>query len=280
VHFNLQWGNRVKESQVLRTILDARLRRVQEVRASVPLDRLCQAAEARSDFRDFAGALSGEVLSVIAELKKASPSRGLLRPDFRPPEIARSYQQAGASALSVLTEEEFFQGSLNHLKAVRSAVHIPILRKDFIVDEYQVYESAAAGADALLLIVAALEDKDLKVLIELSERLRVAALVEVHTAEELERAVAAGAQIIGINNRNLRTLEVSLETSFRLREKIPAACLAISESGIKSGEDLERLAKAGFNAALIGEHLMLASDPGEELSRLLSSAPTLKMAGA
>jgi indole-3-glycerol phosphate synthase len=270
----------VKESQVLRTIIAARRRRVEEVRASFPLDSLRQVAEARSDFRDFAGALSGEMLSVISELKKASPSRGLLRPDFRPVEIAESYQQAGASALSVLTEEEFFQGSLNDLKAVRGAVRLPVLRKDFIVDEYQGYESVAAGADAFLLIVAALEDKDLKRFLELSERLHVAALVEVHTVEELERAIAAGAQIIGVNNRNLNTLEVSLETSFRLREKIPPACLAVSESGIKSGEDLEKLAKAGFNGVLIGEHLMLAGDPGEELSRLLKSAPTLKMAGA
>ena len=270
----------MKESQVLRTIIAARRRRIAEARASIPLDNLRQAAEARSDFRDFAGALSGEGLSVIAEIKKASPSRGLLRPDFRPPDIARSYHQAGASALSVLTEEEFFQGSLDYLTAARNAVPLPVLRKDFIVDEYQVYESAAAGADALLLIVAALEDNDLKELFALAERLRVAALVEVHTAEELERAVAAGSKIIGINNRNLSTLEVSLETSFRLREKIPAACLAISESGIKSGEDLERLAGAGFNAVLIGEHLMLADDPGEELSRLFSAAPTLKMAGA
>jgi len=280
VHNNLQWGNKVKESQVLSTIIAARRRRIQEVRASVPLASLRQIAEARSDFRDFAGALSGEVLSVIAEIKKASPSRGLLRPDFRPLEIANSYQQAGASALSVLTEEEFFQGSLHHLKAVRGSVRLPILRKDFIVDEYQVYESAAAGADALLLIVAALKDKDLKEFLALSQRLRVAALVEVHTAEELERTIAAGAQIIGVNNRNLSTLEVSLETSFRLREKIPPACLAVSESGIKSGEHLEKLAKAGFNAVLIGERLMLADKPGEELSRLLKSAPTLKMAGA
>jgi indole-3-glycerol phosphate synthase len=269
----------VKESQVLRTIIAARRRRIEEVRASVPLAGLRQTAEARSDFRDFSGALSGRKLSVIAELKKASPSRGLLRPDFRPPEIARSYQQAGAAALSVLTEEDFFQGSLNYLKAVRGAASLPILRKDFIVDEYQVYESAAAGADALLLIVAALEDRDLKQLLELSQRLSVAALVEVHTAEELERALAAGAQIIGVNNRNLSTLEVRLETSLRLRDKIPPGRLAVSESGIKSGGDLERLAEAGFNAVLIGEHLMLAEDPGKELSRLLSSAPALKMAG-
>lgn len=277
---SLHRGFKVKESQVLRTIIAARRRRIQELRASVPMEQVRRAAEKRSDFRDFASALSGEMLSVIAEIKKASPSRGLIRPDFQPLGIAESYQQAGASALSVLTEEEFFQGSLNDLTAVRKSVRLPVLRKDFIVDEYQVYESAAAGADAFLLIVAALEDNDLKYFIELSERLRVAALVEVHTAEELDRAMAAGARIIGINNRNLNTLEVSLETSFRLREKIPASCLAVSESGIKSGADLERLAKAWFNAVLIGEHLMLAADPGEELSHLLKSAPTLKMAGA
>ena len=270
----------MKQSQVLKTIIAARRRRIEEARASVSLESLCHVAEARSDFRDFAAALSGDVLSVIAELKKASPSKGLLRPEFRPLEIAQAYQQAGASALSVLTEEEFFQGSLNDLMAVRGVVKLPVLRKDFIVDEYQVYEAVAAGADAFLLIVAALEDKDLKHFLELAKQLRVTALVEVHTAEELDRTVAVGAQTIGINNRNLQTLEVSLETSFRLREKIPPQCLAVSESGIKSGADLERLAKAGFNAVLIGEHLMLAADPGEELSRLLKSAPTLKMAGA
>ena len=270
----------MKESQVLRTIIAARRRRIEEARASVPLDSLRRTAESRSEFRDFSAAISGEVLSVIAEIKKASPSRGLLRPEFLPVEIAESYQQAGASALSVLTEEEFFQGSLNYLTGVRGAVSLPVLRKDFIVDEYQVYESVAVGADAFLLIVAALEDKDLKHFMTLAERLHVAALVEVHTAGELDRAICAGARIVGVNNRNLNTLEVSLETSFRLREKIPPMCLAISESGIKSGTDLEKLANAGFNAVLIGEHLMLADDPGRELSRLLKSAPTLKMARA
>lgn len=270
----------MKESQILRTIIAARRRRIEEMRARAPLDKLRQQAESRSDFRDFGAALSGEGLSVIAELKKASPSRGLLRPDFRPGEIAESYQQAGASALSVLTEEEYFQGSLNDLKTVREAVHLPVLRKDFIIDEYQVYESVAAGADAFLLIVAALEDKELRHFLELAERLRIAALVEVHTAEELDRAIDSGAQIIGVNNRDLNTLEVGLETSFLLRGNIPPGCLAVSESGIKSGADLEKLAKAGFDAVLIGEHLMLAGDPGEELSCLIKSAPTLKMAGA
>jgi indole-3-glycerol phosphate synthase len=283
VRSNLHWGLKVKvkvkESQVLRTIIAARRHRIEEARANVSLESIRRTAESRSDFRDFVAAIRSEGLSVIAELKKASPSRGLLRPEFRPLEIAQAYQQAGASALSVLTEEEFFQGSLNDLTAARGAVSLPVLRKDFVVDEYQVYEGVAAGADAFLLIVAALEDRDLRRFLSLAKQLRVAALVEVHTAEELDRAVAAGARAIGINNRNLSTLEVSLETSFRLREKIPSSCLAVSESGIKSGEDLERLAKAGFNAVLIGEHLMLAGDPGEELSRLLKSAPALKTAG-
>lgn len=267
-------------NQVLKTIIAARRRRIAEARASIPLENLRQSAESRSDFRNFAQAISGPVLSIIAELKRASPSRGLLRPEYKPVEIAESYQQAGASALSVLTEEQFFQGSLSDLKAVRQVVQLPILRKDFIVDEYQVYEAAAAGADALLLIVAALEDKDLKQLIGLSERLRVAPLVEVHTTPELQRAINAGARIIGVNNRNLNTLEVHLETSFRLREMIPSSHLAVSESGIKTGDDLEKLARAGFNAVLIGEHLMLADEPGKELSHLLESATTLKMTGA
>lgn len=270
----------MEKSQVLSTILAARRRRVEELRAASPLDNLRRAAAERTERRDFAGAISGEVLSVIAELKRASPSRGLLRPEYRPADIAESYQQGGASALSVLTEEQFFQGSLNDLKAARGAANLPVLRKDFIIDEYQMYESVAAGADAILLIVAALEDKELAHLIDLSDRLRVAALVEVHTAEEMKRASGAGARIIGVNNRNLNSLEVSVETSFRLRDMIPSSSLAVSESGIRSGADLEKLAAAGFNAVLIGEHLMLAGDPGKELSRLLAEARALKMAGA
>ena len=266
------------ESPFLKRIVTSRKRRVEELKVSVPLDTIRQAAEARSDYRDFAGALSGGGLRVIAELKRASPSRGLICAHYRRREIAESYERAGAAALSVLTEEEFFLGSLADLHAIREAVRLPVLRKDFIIDDYQVYESAASGADALLLIVAALDDKDLKRLLELSVRLRVAPLVEVHTEPELERALAAGAHIVGVNNRDLDSFEVSLETSFKLREKIPASCLTISESGIKSGHDLERLAAAGFHAVLIGERLMTSSDPGNALERLLESAPSLRMA--
>ncbi len=250
-------------------IVAARWRRLEEARGRAPLGHLQQAADARPARRDFAGALSGNGLHVIAELKQASPSRGLLRKDYRCRDIAQGYEAAGAAALSVLTEEDFFLGSLDHFAEVRDAVRLPVLRKDFILDGYQVFESVAAGADALLLIVAALADKDLRNLIELCDRLRIAALVEVHTEEELERALGAGACIVGVNNRNLKTFEVDLETSFRLRRKIPSTCLAVSESGIKTAADLRRVSEAGFNAVLIGERFMTAEEPGKELAEML-----------
>lgn len=239
----------------------------------MPLEFVKQAAEARVERRDFAGALAGPPLRVIAEMKRASPSRGLLRRHYRRRELARGYEAGGASALSVLTEEKFFLGSLDDLKAARAAVRLPVLRKDFILDGYQVYESVAAGADALLLIVAALAEQTLRQLLELATRLKIAALVEVHTEDELARAVAAGGRIIGVNNRDLKTFEVKLETSLSLRRKIPSYCLAVSESGIRSADDLNSLRDAGFNAVLIGECLMVADDPGKELAKLLAGAP-------
>jgi indole-3-glycerol phosphate synthase len=243
-----------------------------QAKAQRPLEAIQLAAEMRHEWRDFAAALSAEGLQVIAELKQASPSRGVLRKDFRCREIAQAYEAGGAAALSVLTEEDYFQGSLADLIDARDATGLPVLRKDFILDAYQVYESAAAGADALLLIVSVLAEGELRGLIELCGRLKLAALVEAHTEAEIEKAVEAGAQIIGINNRNLKTMEVRLETSFRLREKIPAACLAVSESGIKTAEDLRRMNLARFNAVLMGETLMLAGDPGRELARLIEGA--------
>jgi indole-3-glycerol phosphate synthase len=234
-------------------------------------------AEARQERRDFAAALASgadpgapQGLRVIAELKRASPSRGLLRQHYRRREIAWGYAGGGASALSVLTEEQYFLGSIQDLTEVRQAVEIPVLRKDFILESYQVYESVAAGADALLLIVAVLPEHDLRSLLDLCRQLRIAALVEVHTEAELERAVAAGAQIIGVNNRNLKTLEVNLETSFQLRAKMPRGCLAVSESGIKTAADLRRIRDAGFDAVLIGEGLMTQPDPGQALHELLA----------
>jgi indole-3-glycerol phosphate synthase len=262
---------------VLDDIIALRRRRIQEAQAQVSMQELEQAATERSERRDFARAISGGKLRVIAELKRASPSRGVLCGVYRPREIARGYETAGAAALSVLTERDFFSGSLEDLQAARGAVQLPVLRKDFVIDPYQVYESVAAGADALLLIVAALPDAELRNLLALSDRLGIAALVEVHTETELGRALAAGAQIVGVNNRDLRTLEVNLETSFRLRPKIPSRCLAVSESGIKTPADLRRLAEVKFDAVLIGERFMTEADPGKTLADLLrdfESAPS------
>ena len=255
-------------------IVAARRRRVKEAQSSVALETLQGAAGARVERRDFAAALSRGPLQVIAELKRASPSRGVLREDFQPDNIARSYQAAGASALSILTEEHYFLGSLVDLKAARASVHLPVLRKDFIISEYQIYESVASGADALLLIVAALSDEELRSFLVLCRDLRVAPLVEVHDQTELGRAVQAGATLIGVNNRDLKTLEVDLATSFRLRAGIPADCIAVSESGIKTRKDLCRIAEAGYHAVLIGERFMTAAEPGEALRQILAGMRT------
>jgi indole-3-glycerol phosphate synthase len=265
---------------VLGEIVAACRQRLAEARVRTPLGYWQDAAEARLERRDFTRALAGDgsgrgPVRVIAELKRASPSRGLLRTRYRRREIAQAYAGAGAAALSVLTEEQYFLGSIEDLKQARAAVSLPVLRKDFILDAYQVYESAAAGADAVLLIAAVLPDGDLRDLIELCESQRLAALVEVHNQEELDRALAAGARIIGVNNRNLKTMEVNLETAFRLKERIPSSCLSVSESGIRTAEDLRNLAAAGFHAALIGEHLMTAADPGRALAELLGGAKSL-----
>ena len=257
-------------------ILAARRSSLHVRKAEVPIDRLRKAAAQRmelaSERRDFAAALKRPGLSVIAELKQASPSRGRLRSGYLPREIAPGYESAGAAALSILTEEHFFLGSLTDLQEAREATRLPVLRKDFIFEPYQVYESAAAGADALLLIVAALREADLKSLIELAASLEMAALVEVHDEDEIDRAVAAGAGIIGINNRDLRTFEVELQTSLCLRPKIPAGCIAVSESGIGDASDLHRLHAAGFDAVLIGERLITQSDPGQALRELLAES--------
>jgi len=222
--------------------------------------------------RDFPGALTRPGFNVIAELKKASPSRGLLRADYQPAAVAPMLQAAGAVALSVLTEEEFFQGSLRDLKEVSKATQIPILRKDFVVDPWQVWETRAAGADAFLLIVAILDDGTLRELLELGRALKMEALVEVHSRDELKRAAGNGAKIIGVNNRDLKTFEVRLETSLELAQEIPDECIAVSESGIRAHGDLERLRGAGFDAFLIGEHLMTMPEPGNALRELLDSA--------
>ncbi len=218
--------------------------------------------------RDFRAALIQSKPAIIAEIKKASPSKGVFVENFDPPSIARAYFEGGANALSVLTDREFFQGSLADLDAARAAVPLPALRKDFTIDDLHVVQAAAHGADAILLIVAALDERELRRFRELAAEFNLAALVEVHDGEELKVALASGAEIVGVNNRDLNTFEVKLETSLRLAEKIPANVIKVSESGIHSREDAARLSDAGFNALLVGEHLMRAGDPGAALKAL------------
>jgi len=220
---------------------------------------------ARSSHR-LRSALQTSGINVIAEFKRRSPSKGMIREGANPIEIARAYQAGGAVAMSVLTEEDYFAGSLEDLRQVKATVDLPVLRKDFIVDEYQVYESAAAGADAILLIVAALDDELLSRLRRLAEdELQMDALVEVHTSEEMRRAVACGAKLIGVNNRDLRTFEVSLETSLSLPREAPSDALLVSESGLNNAADVQRLYDAGYRGFLIGETLMRADDPAAAL---------------
>lgn len=250
------------------------MQRVAAAKTAKPVAQLREAAlESRpvANHHAFAAALSrNSGINIIAEFKRRSPSKGVIRAGADPAQVAREYQRGGATAVSVLTEQDYFDGSLDDLQAVRQAVAIPILRKDFIVGEYQVWESAAAGADALLLIVAALSDEDLRRLRELAEdELGMDALVEVHTSDELKRAVAAGARLIGINNRNLRTFEVSLDTSINLSREAPEDVLLVSESGLHTAEDLRCLAASGFKGFLIGETLMRAEEPEKALRALL-----------
>jgi indole-3-glycerol phosphate synthase len=207
---------------------------------------------------------------VIAEIKRASPSKGILAPDFDPPALARAYQQGGAAALSVLTDEKHFQGSLSDLESARSAVRLPALRKDFTIDRYHVHQAAAHGADAILLIAAILSERELRDFRELAESYSMSALVEVHDSEELEPAVASGARIIGVNNRDLRTFQVNLAVSLRLADKIPGSVIKVAESGIHTTDDMRQLRAAGYNSFLVGEHLMKSGDPVRALQMLLS----------
>jgi indole-3-glycerol phosphate synthase len=209
---------------------------------------------------------------IIAECKRRSPSRGVLRPAYDPVTIARGYEAAGAAAISVLTEPTFFDGALEHLRSVRNAVRIPVLRKDFVVSEYQIHEARANGADAILLIVAALDAATLMTLHNRATSLGLDVLVEVHDADELSMAVDAGAQIVGVNNRNLRTLEVDVHASETLAGRIPRDVVRVSESGLKTVDDLRRLATCGYDAFLIGERFMTKPDPGGELGTLLEAA--------
>jgi indole-3-glycerol phosphate synthase len=227
-----------------------------------------QAADRRG-VRDFRKALTSHNTAILAEIKKASPSKGILVGKFDPASIAKMYAQGGAAALSVLTDEEFFQGTLADLETARAAVALPVLRKDFTIDEFHVIEAAAHGADAILLIAAILSAAEMRRFRELAAQFHMAALVEVHDEDELAASLDSGAEMIGVNNRNLHTFEVSLETSLRLAEKMPAHIVKVAESGIHSRPDVERLQAAGFHAFLIGEHLMKAADPVAALRALL-----------
>jgi len=233
-------------------------------------DRLEGLAADRKPSRDFRGALIAHPPSVIAEIKKASPSKGVFTEDFHPDSIACKYVEGGAAALSVLTDEEFFHGKMADLEAARAAVDVPILRKDFTIDEFQVIEAAAHGADAILLIAAILSATEMRRFRELAAHYGMAALVEVHDVQELGPAVDSGAEIVGVNNRNLHTFEVDLETSLRLAEKMPGRIVKVAESGIHSQADVKRLQKAGFSAFLVGEHLMKSPDPAAALRSLRS----------
>jgi indole-3-glycerol phosphate synthase len=258
---------------VLDRILDSRRAAVDHRKKVLPETALKYGVAAATPLRDFPGALCRDTLNVIAELKPASPSRGVIRDPFDHVALAQSLSASGAAALSVLTEPEFFGGTLKNMRDARKEITQPVLRKDFIFDPWQVWESRANDADSFLLIVAALRDPSLQGLIDLGRELKMEPLVEVHTAPELDRALAAGATIIGVNNRDLKTLEVRLETSFELIDKIPDDCIAVAESGLKDNADLVRLRAAGFDAFLIGESLMSAPDPGEALAKLLGTSP-------
>ena len=234
-----------------------------------PLPVLRMAVQQAAPPRDFPAALRRPGVNIIAELKKASPSRGIIRADFDAKSLGVSLAAAGAAALSVLTEEEFFQGSLANLRVTRAAVEVPVLRKDFLFDPWQIWEARSVNADSFLLIAAILSDVQLAELLATGRELGMEPLVEVHSRQELERVLRAGARIIGVNNRDLRTFDVRLETSFELIREIPRGCVAVSESGLRSATDLARLRDAGFSAFLIGESLMQAPDPSGALRQLL-----------
>ena len=260
---------------LLATIVAATRQAVGDRRRRLPEAVLASRVPAALDGKArFEGALTAPGrANVIAECKRRSPSRGILRRDYRPDAIAAAYERNGAAAVSVLTEQTFFDGSLDHLRAVRTAVALPVLRKDFVVTAYQLLEAAVAGADAVLLIAAALDDAELGALSDRATDLGLGVLVEVHDTHEMERAGRVGAAVIGVNNRNLRTLAVDLDASRRLVEQMPDGVIGVAESGLRTSADLVRLGAAGYPAFLIGETLMTAPDPGAALRDLLAGVP-------
>lgn len=260
-------------NDTLTEILEYKRKEVERLKLLISFDELIEKAWQSSATLDFEDALKNhdaDGIACIAEIKKASPSKGVITKDFVPTKIAKEYKQGGASALSVLTDEKYFQGQNDHVGASKSASFLPILRKDFIVDEYQIYESRMIGADAILLIVAALNDEQLRSYLTTANDLSLSVLVECHTKDEIERALESGAKIIGINNRDLRTFNVNVDISFQMKNFIPNSCIAVSESGIKNFNTIERLSQAGFDAVLVGEHLMAQSDRRKALIELIN----------
>jgi indole-3-glycerol phosphate synthase len=262
-------------SDILNKIVAVKRQEIATAMNRKPLAVMREDAESRMQTRDFVGALRAKIAAgqpaVIAEVKKASPSKGVLRADFIPADIAQSYAEYGAACLSVLTDQQFFQGSVDYLKQARASCGLPVLRKDFIVDAYQVYESRVMGADCILLIAACLDDAQMKSFEALALSLGMAVLVEVHDEAELARALALKTPLIGINNRNLKTFEVSLDTTLALKAKVPAERLLVTESGIMTPQDVARMRAAGVNAFLVGEAFMRADEPGEALAELFGA---------
>ena len=255
---------------ILERIVAAKRVEIAAAKKQVSERELQNLARAAAGPRDFIGALRAKRPAVIAEIKRASPSKGVLRTNFDPAAIAKSFESAGAACISVLTDREFFQGAPEHLAAARDACALPALRKDFLIDPYQAFEARALGADCVLLIVACLEDAQMRELEKLAHSLGMAVLVEVHDAGELERAVELDTPLIGINNRNLRTFETRLDTTLDLLPRIPAGRMVITESGILSTADVRRMRDHGVNAFLVGEAFMRADDPGKELKKLFA----------
>jgi indole-3-glycerol phosphate synthase len=254
---------------MLNKIIAQKKEEVEQRKRSMPLSALQESIAQRKAPLDFAFTLDGNHTRLIAEVKRSSPSRGVLCPDFNPVKLAKSYAQGGAAAISVLTEANYFEGSLDYLAAIRDEVPLPLLRKDFVFDPYQVYESSAYGADALLLIVAILSQEQLVELLSLSRSLGLSCLVEIHTEDEVERALLSQAKIIGINNRDLNTFTIDINTTHRLLPLIPQQRIVVSESGISSRSDVEKLEGWGVNAVLVGEALVTASDIQTKIRELI-----------
>jgi indole-3-glycerol phosphate synthase len=254
---------------MLDRIISQKREEVEQRKRSMPLSALQERISQRKAPLDFALALDGDHTRLIAEVKRSSPSRGVLCPDFKPVELAKSYVQGGAAAISVLTEANYFDGSIDYLAAIREEIRLPLLRKDFILDPYQVYEARAYGADALLLIVAILSQEQFEKLLSLSHSLGLRCLVEVHNEDEVARALLSQAKIIGINNRDLNTFTVDINTTHRLRPLIPQQRIVVSESGISSRSDTEKLKGWGVNAVLVGEALVTASNIQNKVRELI-----------